>query len=394
MKNIFENITDIKKAITSFAEEAKDNAWIEEEDFNKICSDLKKEKITIGIVGQMKNGKSTLLNALIFGKDVLPSSTTPMTANLTEISYSEKEGAEVEFFSPDEWEQIKDLAKRDDDSSFTTSAKQMVQEADKIKNELPGLLGQKNQISFNDFEDYVGAKGKFVPITKSVKIFNSDPKLLNADFVDTPGFNDPVISREQRTKDFLDKADVVIVVLFAGRPFDRQDRSILFDQIRMVGVGKLILLINKYDLVIDEYGSEERVLVNVSKKLKTETDKMEQTDPILASIFKECKPILFSSLFALFGKMDINQTTRPELIGFYEYFKENFPLIKNKSDFFYHSKLSVLEAEIEKILKMDRLNIIIKKPFTELIGKIKKQGYKEDQKNYRIEQRKSSSFKR
>ena len=40
----------------------------------------------IGIVGRVKAGKSSLLNAIAFnGKNVLPKAATPMTAALTEI---------------------------------------------------------------------------------------------------------------------------------------------------------------------------------------------------------------------------------------------------------------------------------------------------------------------
>ena len=56
--------------------------------------------LQIGIVGRVKAGKSSLLNALLFdGKSVLPKAATPMTAALTIISYGEELSAEVEFFT-------------------------------------------------------------------------------------------------------------------------------------------------------------------------------------------------------------------------------------------------------------------------------------------------------
>lgn len=45
-------------------------------------------KLRIGIVGQVKAGKSSFLNALLFeGKEILPHAATPMTAALTKICY-------------------------------------------------------------------------------------------------------------------------------------------------------------------------------------------------------------------------------------------------------------------------------------------------------------------
>ena len=55
--------------------------------------------------------------------------------------------------------------------------------------------------------------------------------LKGVNIVDTPGFNDPIVSREERTKSFLKKADVVLLMLYAGRPFDATDKGILFKNV-------------------------------------------------------------------------------------------------------------------------------------------------------------------
>ena len=55
--------------------------------------------LKIGIVGRVKAGKSSLLNALIFeGQSVLPKAATPMTAALTTLSHEESYSAK--FFLP------------------------------------------------------------------------------------------------------------------------------------------------------------------------------------------------------------------------------------------------------------------------------------------------------
>ena len=56
------------------------------------------QTLNIAIMGQVKAGKSSFLNALLFnGKPVLPTAATPKTANLTRISYGEKPVLEVEY---------------------------------------------------------------------------------------------------------------------------------------------------------------------------------------------------------------------------------------------------------------------------------------------------------
>lgn len=57
-------------------------------------------KLRIGIVGQVKAGKSSFLNALLFeGKEILPHAATPMTAALTKIEYAENPYAVVHYYT-------------------------------------------------------------------------------------------------------------------------------------------------------------------------------------------------------------------------------------------------------------------------------------------------------
>ena len=64
-------------------------------------------KLSIGIIGAMKAGKSSFLNAFLFeGKPLLPKAATPMTAALTKISYSSSPGARVHFYNREDWSTI------------------------------------------------------------------------------------------------------------------------------------------------------------------------------------------------------------------------------------------------------------------------------------------------
>ena len=63
--------------------------------------------LNIGIVGRVKAGKSSLLNAIFFkGDDILPKAATPMTASLTLLGYGNNE-ASVELFSKNDIADIK-----------------------------------------------------------------------------------------------------------------------------------------------------------------------------------------------------------------------------------------------------------------------------------------------
>ncbi|GAA7128510.1 hypothetical protein Kyoto62A_12270 [Helicobacter pylori] len=64
--------------------------------------------LKFGIIGRVKAGKSSLLNALIFeGKDVLPKATTPMTASLTILKYDSNMSVQAQFYDEKDIEELK-----------------------------------------------------------------------------------------------------------------------------------------------------------------------------------------------------------------------------------------------------------------------------------------------
>lgn len=71
--------------------------------------------LKIGIVGEIKAGKSSFLNSLIFdGQNLLPKASTPMTAALTKINYSKENSAKIVFYSEKDWEGVKEYARQYD----------------------------------------------------------------------------------------------------------------------------------------------------------------------------------------------------------------------------------------------------------------------------------------
>ncbi|GAA8869181.1 hypothetical protein HpEKA13_10630 [Helicobacter pylori] len=79
-----------------------ENAVIKAEELEKTLKEMQDtdRNLKVGIIGRMKAGKSSLLNALIFeGIEVLPKAATPMTASLTVLKYAKTLSAQVEFYS-------------------------------------------------------------------------------------------------------------------------------------------------------------------------------------------------------------------------------------------------------------------------------------------------------
>ncbi len=92
-----------------------DNSVIKTEELEKTLKELQdtNRDLKVGIIGRVKAGKSSLLNALIFeGVEVLPKAATPMTASLTVLKYAKTLSAEVEFYSPKDILELKNEHER------------------------------------------------------------------------------------------------------------------------------------------------------------------------------------------------------------------------------------------------------------------------------------------
>lgn len=243
------------------------------------------EILKIGVVGQVKAGKSSFLNSLLFeGENVLPRASTPMTAGLTVLEYGEKNVFSVEYYTAKEWEKFEDKAKEYDD--FVNNVKSMSpaltdEEAAKMANIPDELSAAKELISRctrvakgkvgkaseeNDFtdikdlqdilENYVGADGQFTSVVKSLTIHLNDERLKGMRIVDTPGVNDPVVSREHRTREFLRECHGVFFLSFASRFFDSTDVNFLTNRIGSQGIGTVVLIASKFDSVLQDSGSK------------------------------------------------------------------------------------------------------------------------------------------
>ncbi|GAA8134410.1 hypothetical protein NP0149_10580 [Helicobacter pylori] len=280
-----------------------ENAVIKTEELEKTLKEMQDtdRNLKVGIIGRVKAGKSSLLNALIFeGKEVLPKAATPMTASLTVLKYAQNLSAEVEFYSQKDILELQNeharyerefqrmvgekVKEQKDKQSLKNRAKERVkniisknksdkeapkerilsdeeilERAKKIaKNALEKdtkLVSSHDQyekikksgltntekldscIQANSLEElnqkllqFVGTNGKFMPCTKAVEISLNNPNLKDLEVIDTPGVNDPIVSREERTKALLKDCHVVFVISPSGQFLTNSDMD-LFDRV-------------------------------------------------------------------------------------------------------------------------------------------------------------------
>lgn len=306
-----------------------------------------------------------------------------MTAALSVITYGEQKKVVAEFYTNDEWEEQKAQAARSlDDVAGDTmaeskikAAKELVSKASRLGSYLKDYLGKTREDSFENIIEYVGADGKYVSITKSVKIYYPKEYLKGVEIVDTPGFNDPIVSREERTKEFLKKADVVLMMLYAGRPFDATDRDIIFKNVSQCGIGKVLIGINKYDIpYCSEVNPEDEEQIKDYVKSEIAKACRESNDNTLSDILSEAEPIPLSAEMALLSELPMSKVNSEETLSFaWNRHCSNFG-IGSQPEMRKWSHIDNLVNAIRNLIDKEKSQILFAKPLNAIYaagGKLK-----------------------
>ncbi len=295
--------------------------------------------LRLAVIGQVNSGKSSFLNTLLFnGEEILPKASTPKTANLTIIRYSEDCYLEVEFYSQNDWNGIKSASKKYQDKlaeyndwmagnktrdtprpenpdlrSDLEAAYWIVENCKNYELDVSELIArERERIDFVDYCDmesalneYVGDNGKYTPITKALYFNINDPRLKNLEIVDTPGLNDPVSARTQKTRESLGTIDVAFFISDTSSSFfDAEDMNLLVSQLPEHGINYFVLIGTKYDsALLGEYKTES--LAAAELNIKTRYNRHLETNlnhSIMSNnlIHKSAKEKLQNSLPALY----------------------------------------------------------------------------------------------
>ena len=292
-------------------------------------------KLNIAVVGRVKAGKSTFLNMLLFeGKDVLPRAFTPKTATLTKIEYAPQNALEVEYYSPEDWQSLMNLAKSDSSVEEAKAARELAADV-RASGINPGEYTQrdKERIDFPSEDElmgklnyYVGDNGTLTPLVKSVILYINRKELEGISIVDTPGLNDPVLSRTQQTRQFLELCDSIFFLSPASHFLNRGDVDLLRAQLPQKGIAGLTLICSRFDegLVDANYDMDslEETIADTKKRLRrhsvqTFSGKDTPVSDKAGKLMEACKnPLFLSSIFHNMAGRSTEEYTESERKAF------------------------------------------------------------------------------
>lgn len=341
-------IDDLDKVIESVSgysvEKIDDKISALKKSFQNKIKDFFNEnrKLNIGVIGQVKAGKSSFLNTLLFdGKEILPKASTPKTATLTKMEYSENNIIEIKYYAQEDWNEIEERASLDCDEEIFTSARELVDLARKNGiNTSECLAKGTEKLEFATYDelilclnDYVGENGKYTPIVESVTLYLNKEEFKGLSIVDTPGLNDPIVSRTIRTKEFMEVCDVVFFLSQSGSFLDKSDWTLLSSQLPQKGVKKLVLIASKYDSGIRDVLKKPTTDSPFRKSSANSVDNIPDACKLISKKFKERAKLKVEEFIDDLKKYGsepelievIKQCTEPVLISAMVYNMSNKP---------------------------------------------------------------------
>ncbi len=294
---------------------------------------LKNDEFVLAVAGQMKAGKSTLLNAMIFGDDILPADDTELTAKITFITYDDQPSFEATLYTQAEFNEVRNSLKgTTDELAFNILLNESLQNLqDRGYSTYEELLNKKI-VRGNDFKEiinFVGKNGIFTPFVNTLTLKTNSKWVKNIRVVDTPGMNSPNKLRDQVVKDWIFKADAVIYCSYAGRAMDATDLKFIDDYMIHIAPKHRIIALTKSDLI----NGEDKLISTMEGMINTDWNIEKNLIPNIESIFPVCQ------MAVLLDKMD----------------KSNIPFSERMDEEYTHYDLkNIFENSNRQFSKLER----------------------------------------
>ncbi|MEM0949382.1 MAG: dynamin family protein [Pseudomonadota bacterium] len=267
----------------------------------KLQRQLQKVEPSVTMIGQVKAGKTSLVNAMIGWPDLLPADVNPWTSVVTSIHLSPRAGlggnrASFRFFDTEEWTRLLDRGGRmgelagragaDEEREKVAEQLQAMREKSirRLGDKFELLMGQEHKYGYfdselveryvclgDDFENDTEtstSQGRFADITKSADLYLQREE-FPFDFCvrDTPGVNDTFMMREQITIRAIRESRMCVVVLSAHQALSTVDMA-LIRLISNLPSREITIFVNRIDELGDPTRQVPEIEASIRKTLK------------------------------------------------------------------------------------------------------------------------------
>ncbi|SMR82334.1 Dynamin family protein [Aliiroseovarius halocynthiae] len=252
----------------------------------------------VTFVGQVKAGKSSLVNIMAGRPGMLPSDVNPWTSVATTLHMNTRTPGDTKakftFFDHDEWQNLTagggrlgELANRAGADDEMDDIRRQVEAMKARSEERLGkhfdlIMGQSHSYDYFDEDlvqryvcmgdeddpDISAESGRFADVTKTAELYMDIPQYpIAINISDTPGVNDTFMVREQITLRSLRGSEVCVVVMAASQALTTMDLA-LMRMISQFENRQIILFINRIDELHDPVTEVPEIRDRVNEMLK------------------------------------------------------------------------------------------------------------------------------
>jgi signal recognition particle receptor subunit beta len=262
---------------------------------------LAEQTCRVAVIGQIKAGKSSFINALTQRSDLLPTDVNPWTAVVTSLHFRNdrpppEHAAVFHMFTREEWQRLaegggrlRELTERlvpgFEPELLRAQLEMMRQRVERrLGKRLDGLLGQSHgyqAVSAELLDRYVSAgtylehedpgdQPNLSDVTRAAELFlTGGPFAFPVTLVDTPGTNDPFLVRDEITRRCLENADVFLFVISALQPLSASDIALL-RILSGLHKDRIIVFINRIDQLRNPVGEAAQIRASVKARIDRE----------------------------------------------------------------------------------------------------------------------------
>jgi len=296
-----EKVEKLNSSLGKLAEFGDEKSATTAKRFQQRLADLEP---SITMIGQVKAGKTSLVNAMVGWPNLLPADVNPWTSVVTSLHISPQTRAEgnnavFKFFDQKEWNRllhkggrIGELASRAGADEELENVRQQIEvmrekSRSRLGRKFELLLGQEHDYGYfdqelieryvclgDDFDDdddeiqALDTQGRFADITKSADLFLHRPEMpIKMCIRDTPGVNDTFMMREQITIRAIRESRICVVVLSAHQALSSIDMA-LIRLISNIKSREVIIFVNRIDELADPTVQVPEIRDSIRETLK------------------------------------------------------------------------------------------------------------------------------